>query len=165
MTNYFMKDGRRWYFDFILNMMKTEPEEKWDNLMEEKFGENERAMRYLNFLRSNTAQNTLKSKGFITFDTEIEVGVVGYDCSVLVGHARRAYTYGVITEEEAWKVINFASQLAKDTFSSWEDYGKSYILGFTLDIRDRKDGFLDETYQLTKQVMEKPNSPWNTINW
>ncbi|WP_291871562.1 DUF1266 domain-containing protein [Maribacter sp.] len=165
LTNYFMEDGRRWYFDFIYNMLKTEPEANWDNLMNQKFGKNERAERYLNSLKSGKAIGTLKSKGFITFDSELDKGVAAYDSSVLVGHARRAYTAELISEQQAWEVINFATQLAKDNFSSWDEFGKSYILGFTLDIRDRKDGFLEEMYHMYKQIQENPQSPWNTINW
>jgi hypothetical protein len=164
-ANYLMEDGRRWYFDFIYSMMNTAPEENWEELMNQKFGVNERAQRYLTFLKTNKAQGILKSKGLISFDSEIEVGVAAYDSSLLVGHARRAYTAGIINEEEAWKVIDFATQLAKENFSSWEDFGKSYILGFTLDIRDRKDGYLDEMYDLYAQTLENPNSPWNTIKW
>lgn len=165
LTNYFMKDGRRWYFDFIYNMMKNEPEINWDTLMNQKFGDNERAERYLNSLKSGKALNMLKSKGFIAFDSEIEKGIAAYDSSVLVGHARRAFTAELISEQEAWKVINFATKLAKENFSSWDEFAKSYILGFTLDIRDRKDGFLEEMYNMYAQVKENQSSPWNTINW
>ncbi len=164
-ANYLINDGRRLYFDFIYKMMNNEPEENWQNLMDQKFGENERANRYLNLLKTGKTQGTLKSKGFITFDSEMEKGVAAYDASLLVGHARRAFTAGIISEQEAWKVINFATQLAIDNFSSWEEFGKSYVLGFALDIRDRKDGFLDEMYHLYKQVLENPKSPWNTIDW
>lgn len=164
-ANYLMENGRRWYFDFIYNMMNTAPEEEWEELMNQKFGVNERAERYLNLLKTNTTQSTLKSKGIISFDSEIELGVAGYDASLLIGHARRAYTYDIISEEEAWKVINFATQLAKENFSSWEEFAKSYILGFSLDIRDRKDGYLEEMYNLYAQVLDNPNSPWNTIKW
>ncbi len=165
LTNYFMEDGRRWYFDFISNMIKTEPEENWGKLMDDKFGDNERAQRYLNLLKSGTALNSLKSNGFITFDSEMELGVAAYDASVLVGQARRAYTAGLISEDEAWKVIDFATQLAKDNFSSWDDFATSYAIGFALDIRDRKDGYIQEMNHMLKQVKESPNSPWNTINW
>ena len=165
LTNYFMEEGRRWYFDFIYKMINSEPEGNWENLMEQKFGNNERANRYLNLLSSGKALNSLKSKGFITFDSEIEIGVIAYDVSILVGQARRAYTAEIITEEEALKVIDFATQLARNTFSSWDEFATSYILGFTLDIRDRKDGYLEEMDDLFKQVKENPLSPWNTINW
>ncbi|MFT4661467.1 MAG: hypothetical protein ACI8XB_001744 [Patiriisocius sp.] len=165
MTNYFMEDGRRAYFDFIYDMTQNQPEESWDALMNQQFGSNDRANTYLNFIKSGKAVATLKEKGCITFDSEIEIGVAGYDASVLVGHARRAFTANVITEAEAWEVIDFATKLAKENFSSWEEFGKSYVLGFTLDIKDRKDGFQDETYHLYSQVVENPESPWNTINW
>ncbi len=165
LTNYFIEDGRRWYFDFIFNMIKNEPQENWDSMMYEKFGDNERAKRYFDLLKSGKALKKLKQNGFITFDSEIEKGVTAYDASILVGHARRAYSASLISKEEAWKVINFAMQLAKNDFSSWEEFGKSYILGFTLDIKDRKDGYHEEHYHMFKQVVENPESPWNNIEW
>lgn len=165
LTEYFMKDGRRWYFDFIYNMVKTEPKEKWEELMTSKFGNNERANRYLNQLSSGEAFNTLKQKGILTFDSEIELGVVGYDAAVLVGQARKAYTGNIISEEEAWKVINFAKELALEHFPSWEDFGKSFALGFALDMRADYHTYKEEVYHLYKQVLENPESPWNTLNW
>lgn len=165
LTKYFIEDGRRWYFDFIYNMIKNEPEEKWPELMAAKYGENERAERYLNLLSTQKAQGVIKGKGFITFDSEFDLGVAAYDASVLVGHARRAFTAKIISEQEAWEVINFAKELAIRNFSSWEEFGKSYVLGFTLDIRDRNDGFKEEMYHLYSQVLENPDSPWNTIQW
>lgn len=165
LTEYFMQDGRRWYFDFIYNMIKTEPKENWDALMNEKFGGNERANRYLRMLSSGEALTTLKSKGYIAFESEFDLGVAGYDASILVGQARRAFTAGLISEEEAWKVIEFATALARKHFTSWEEFGKSFILGFTLDIRDQKDGYLEDMYHLYGQVVNDSRSPWNTVAW
>lgn len=165
LTNYFMEDGRRWYFDFIFDMIKTKPESEWNTLMKEKFGDNNRAERYLNDLKSNQTINILKSNGFITFDSEIEIGVIGYDAAMLVGQARKAYTYELISEDEAWKVINFATQLAKNNFSSWEEFGKSFILGFTLDMGTADKTYVEEVRHLYKQILANPKSPWNTIQW
>ena len=166
LTNYFIADGRRWYFDFIYNMIQNAPEEKWDSLMIEKFGDNERAQRYFNQLKTGNALKLLKQKGFITFDSEIEKGGAAYDASILVGHARRAFTAGIITEQEAWKVIDQATEIAKNYFSSWEEFGKSHILGFTLDMRVKKNkAYTEEYYHIYKQVVENPNSPWHKIKW
>lgn len=165
LTNYFMEDGRRWYFNFIHNMIKTQPEATWEHLMNEKFGNNERALRYFNLLKSNTILNKLKQKGILTFDSELDLGVAGYDAAVLVGQARKAYTAQIITEDEAWKVINFASELARQHFSSWEDFGKSFAIGFDLDMREDYNSYKEEVFHIYKQVIENSNSPWNTINW
>lgn len=165
LTEYFMKDGRRWYFDFIQNMVQNEPEEKWAGLMDQKFGNNERAHRYLKLLSTGDALNTLKQKGILTFDSEMNLGVAGYDAAVLVGQARKAYTGNLISEEEAWKVINFAKELALQHFSSWEEFGKSFALGFALDMRADYHTYREEVFHIYRQVLEKPESPWNTINW
>lgn len=165
LTEYFMKDGRRWYFDFIFNMIKNQPEEKWEVLMKDYFGDNERAFNYLKVLKSNKVLNEVKQKGFITFDSEMDLGIAGYDAAILVGQARKAYTTGIITEEEAIKVINFARELALKHFSSWEEFGKSFILGFAFDQQHRERSYREEIYHLHQQVLESPKSPWNTINW
>lgn len=165
LTEYFMKDGRRWYFDFIYNMIKTEPEEKWNTLMTDYFGDNERAFRYLKSLKTDKTLNLLKQKGFFAFDSEMDLGIVGYDAATLVGHARKAYTANIITEEEALKVLKFARELALAHFSSWEQFGKSFILGFALDQSHADVSYREEVYHLYEQVLEHPESPWNTLNW
>lgn len=165
MTNYFMKDGRRGYYDYIYNMIKIQPEEKWDSLMTSYFGDNKRAHNYLKILKNNKVTNELKEKGLITFDSEMDMGIVAYDAAVLVGQARKAFTANLITEEDAWKVINFATQLAKENFSSWEEFGKSFIIGFAFDQQHRERSYREEVYHIYKQVLGNPVSPWNTIDW
>ncbi len=146
-------------------MLKTEPEANWENLMNQKFGENERAFRYFRLLKTNEVLNRLKQKGFITFDSEINKGIAAYDASILIGQARRAYSAHLISEEEAWKVINFATLLAKEHFSSWEEFSKSFILGFSLDTPDSSKAYREEVYHQFKQVLESEKSPWNQLNW
>ncbi len=165
MTKYFKSDGRRWYYDYIYNMMKTQPQEEWETLMNDYFGDNDRAFRYFKELKSNKALNQLKQHGIITFDSEMDLGIVGYDAAMLVGQARKAFTANLITEEEAWEVINFATQLAKEHFSSWKDFGKSFIIGFAFDQQHRERSYREEVYHIHKQVIENPMSPWNTISW
>ncbi|WP_192938312.1 MULTISPECIES: DUF1266 domain-containing protein [Flagellimonas] len=165
LTEYFMKDGRRWYFDFIYPMIQKEPKEQWERLMDEKFGNNERAHRYLEWLNNGEALGTLKQKGILTFDSELELGVAGYDAAVLVGQARKAYTGGLISEKDAWKVIHFAKELALRHFSSWEEFGKSFAIGFALDMKADYDSYKEQVYHIYKQVLENPNSPWNTMDW
>lgn len=96
---------------------------------------------------------------------ELKLGVAGYDAAVLVGQARKAYTGNLISEEEAWKVINFAKALALQHFSSWEDFGKSFALGFAIDMSANSNTYKEEVFHLYKQVLESPDSPWNTIKW
>lgn len=165
MAEYFMKDGRRSYYGYIYNMIKTQPSENWESLMNEHFGDNDRAFRYFKELKADKALNELKQHGIITFDSEMDLAITAYDAGTLVGQARKAYTANIITEEEAWKVINFAAQLAKENFSSWEEFGKSFIIGFAFDQQHRERSYREEVYHMYKQVVESSQSPWNTISW
>lgn len=165
LTNYFMNEGRRWYFDYIYDMIQHKPKAEWDSLMQEKFGNNERAQRYFKSLKSGKTLNKLKQKGILTFDSELDLGVAAYDAAVLVGQARKAYTAKIISEEEAWKVIAFAKDLALKHFSSWEAFGKSFAIGFDLDMRASYNDYKEEVFHLYTQVLEHPESPWNTIKW
>jgi len=165
MAEYFMKDGRRWYYDYIYNMIKTQPADNWETLMNDYFGANDRALRYFKELKAEKALNELKQHGIITFDKEMDLGILGYDAGTLVGQARKAYTANLITEAEAWKVINFASELALKHFSSWEEFGKSFIIGFAFDQQHREKSYRAEVYHLYKQTLENPLSPWNTKAW
>lgn len=165
LTDYFMKDGRRWYFNFINHMVQNVPEAEWEGLMEKKFGNNERADRYLRLLRNGGVLDILKQKGIMTFDSELELGVAGYDAAILVGQARKAFTANLISEKDAWKVINFAKELALQHFSSWEEFGKSFVLGFALDLYDSSSTYWEEVCHIYLQVQKSPDSPWNTIDW
>lgn len=168
MKDYFLEDGRRGYFDFIYSMIKNEPQEKWNEIMTKKYGQNDRAERYLKLLSpgKDNSMELLKHKGFIDFDSDVEKGILGYDVSMAIGQARRAYSADLISEKEAWEIINTATKMAQETFSSWKEYAKSHIIGFALDMGARNRGSYREMYyHLYKQVLENPNSPWNTIEW
>ena len=144
--------------------MKNQPKESWEEMMESYFGDNERAFHYLKVLKSNNVLNELKQNGLITFEDEMDLGIVGYDAALLVGHARKAYTTGIITEEEAFKVIKFARELTLSSLNSWEEFGKSFIIGFAFDQQHRERSYRKEVYHLYKQVLENPESPWNIIS-
>jgi len=57
------------------------------------------------------------------------LGVVGWDCGRLSFIARICHDAGYITEQDAWEYINEAYSIAKNTFTNWEDYSKSYVIG------------------------------------
>lgn len=161
-ANYFMEGGRRVYFDFIMQIMETQPEDQWDTLVEEKYGDNRHVQTMLKDLKSGVTKDRLKEKGIIIFDSEIELGIAAFDIAFLVEHAKFAYSSQYITEQEAWRVINFATELAREQFSSWEDFGKSQAIGISI---VTTDPYAEDMLNLIKQVIEDPESPWNTINW
>ena len=167
-TNYYFDDGRRAYFNFIYPLYKSAPREEWAAKMQEEYGDNDRAQRILTVFDKYKLVDFLKSEGIIEFDSDIELGSMGWDISNLVGQARRAYTVGLISEEEAWEIIGKATNMAKEKFNSWEEFGKSMIIGFSIDMFKRKDieaHYFEDCLRIYKLTMTDPKSPWNTISW
>lgn len=168
LTDYYFTDGRRAYFNFIYPLFKSVPREEWNTKMQEQFGDNERAQRILTVFDKHKIIDYWKSEGIIEFDSDVEIGSLGWDISNLIGQARRAFTAQLITEEEAWDIIGRATEMAKENFNSWEEFGKSMIIGFTIDMFKRKDieaHYLEDSVRIYKLTVTDPSSPWNTIEW
>jgi hypothetical protein len=91
--------------------------------------------------------------------------LVGWDFERAIYLCRAGYECGYISENEAWyRIMNYAQYL-QQTFDSWEDLGRNYIIGrkfwsykYTLD----SGQYFDDTFIL---LTEAPSSPWNTLDW
>lgn len=168
LTNYYFNEGRRTYFEVIYPIFKSVPREEWDAKMREHFQGNERAERILNSLDQHKMTDILKSHKIIEFDSDMEIGSMGWDICNLVGQARRAFTAQLISEAEAWEIIDRASKMAKENFNSWEEYGRSLSIGFALDMYKHPmygEEYFTDYLKSYKTIMTNPKSPWNTISW
>jgi len=105
----------------------------------------------------------LKDKGWIKHQDDVErYGVFGWDVGRLVFVARLCYEAKYISGQEAWDYIDAAYEQAQRTFNSWEELARSYVIGrFIWKGREANDG-VDDT---ARDLVEKPNSPWQQIQW
>ncbi|RZJ49063.1 MAG: DUF1266 domain-containing protein [Flavobacterium sp.] len=107
-------------------------------------------------------RNTLE----ITRDYKYEKGAYGWHygrCSWLIRHA---FYNEIITEEQAWNLLEDNAKYIKNKFDSWESFALSFMIGAQywkrntyneLAIREFKNNV---TYLLTSK-----NSPWSNVNW
>jgi len=168
LANHFLNDGRRGYFNTIYPIYKNEPKNNWKEKMDQAYpGGNDRAFKILDKFDKYQLIDDLKAKGIIEFDSDIEIGALGYDVAIAIGQARRAFTAELISEQEAWDIINIATDLAKEKFNSWEDFGRSHMIGYALDVYKLKGwaDYYEEYNHLYKSIKENTDSPWNTIEW
>lgn len=88
-------------------------------------------------------------------------GITG--CSWIIKHA---FYNNLIKEEEAWNLLKENGDLIKQSFTSWENFGLSYLVGSqywnrkTLNIASMKEAKSNITYLLSNK-----NSPWFNIDW
>ncbi len=160
----FFQRERVLQYEFIIFLIKNKPKSLWEQLFLEKFGDDDKAIKYYLNLSSGRLAQKLKKIGIISKKQDIPDNIIGYDCSVLVSLTKRAYSKGFISDEEAWSVLQQAADLARKNFNSWNEYAKSYITGFLLNMSPDFE-YEEEYLELFKQLLSNPRSPWKMIHW
>jgi hypothetical protein len=91
--------------------------------------------------------------------------LVGWDFERAIFLCRAGYECGYISENEAWyRIMNYA-QLLQQTFDSWEDLGRNYLIGREFWSYKHTSETGDEFNDTLMRLLEMPSSPWNTLDW
>lgn len=90
---------------------------------------------------------------------DLECGILAWDMGELISLSRIACETGYIDEETACEYIRFAGEQCRRTFSSWEEVGKSYLIGQAMIIDNREEA--DQMIQCFLLATESEESPWN----
>ena len=83
---------------------------------------------------------------------------IAWDLVRVVNLGRWAYLCGYISENEMWQTMQVAADTALEHFSSWEEYGWSFILGRGVWHGDPADS--ETAYEIIKLLLENGESPW-----
>lgn len=160
----FLANGRRGYFSFLYPLFKDVPRAEWSTRVSAEYGDAERPRAMLERLGAGVAEELVR-RGVLESEADMELGVLGWDASVLIGQARRAYTAGLITEDEAWDTIETARHMVCQTFGSWRDFGRSQVIGMALDSYRKNDTFFNDFIETYQQVAVDAESPWQRMRW
>nr|WP_199001336.1 DUF1266 domain-containing protein [Flavobacterium sp. ASV13] len=164
MLNYLKEKGYRFYHPTIYEAF-TSPEYKQEEIIISHFNSQEdldRAFSQLQNLKDTLQE--LKTNNILSQDSDIlKFGSAGWDCGRLVFLTRICFDAGYISEELAWTYIDSADVLAKNTFTNWNDYAKSYVLGRAMwgGAKSYNSGIIS----IAKYLQEEPNSPWKQLLW
>ncbi len=91
----------------------------------------------------------------------VRIGPDAWDAGRLVFMARVCNEHGYITNEVLWDYIEAADDIAHQTIRSWEDFGKSYIIGRCLWCGTAN--YFEVMADHAKELYTKEKSPWKTI--
>jgi hypothetical protein len=91
--------------------------------------------------------------------------LVGWDFARAIFLCRTGYECGYISENEAWyRIMNYAQYL-QQTFDSWEDLGRNYIIGRKFWSYQRTQASGGDFEDAFKILTETPSSPWKKLDW
>ena len=89
--------------------------------------------------------------------------VIAWDLVRLVNLGRWAYLCGYVNEDEMWQIMQVAADTALEHFSSWEEYGTSFIMGRGVWHGDPDDS--ETAYEIVSLLLEDDESPWKESNF
>lgn len=162
---YLRDKGFRYYLPAIYKSLIAKTEEEQESIMDEYFIEEEdhgKAFSQLHNLMDTMPE--LLQDGILQHEQDIlKYGMIGWDCGRLVFLTRLCYEAGIITETEAWGFIDAASELARITYTNWESYAKSYVLGRAM-WGGVHSGNRDVA-AIARYLLERGESPWRQLPW
>ena len=89
--------------------------------------------------------------------------VIAWDLVRLVNLGRWAYLCGYVSESEMWQIMQAAADTALEHFSSWEEYGMSFVMGRGVWHGDPDDS--ETAYEIVSLLLEDDESPWKKSNF
>ena len=101
----------------------------------------------------------LVKEGIVKDEAEFSrIGGIAFDATRLVAIARMCAESKYISEQEMWEYVDFADEQAHKSLTSWEDYGKSYVIGDCLWGADSYG--LSQSSKIIRKLINDPKSPW-----
>ncbi len=89
--------------------------------------------------------------------------VIAWDLVRVVNLGRWAYLCGYVDEDEMWQIMQVAADTALGHFSSWEEYGASFVMGRGVWHGDPDDS--ETAYEIVSLLLEDDESPWKESNF
>ena len=100
--------------------------------------------------------------GYCTAET-LPQTVIAWDLVRIANLGRWALHAGYLSEEEMWQVMQVAADTAREHFSSWEEYGRSFAFGRGVWHGDEED--CQTAWEIVTALLEEETSPWQQIPW
>ena len=100
--------------------------------------------------------------GYCTAET-LPQTVIAWDLVRIANLGRWALHAGYLSEEEMWQVMQVAADTAREHFSSWEEYGRSFAFGRGVWHGDEED--CQTAWEIVTTLLEEETSPWQQIPW
>lgn len=163
--DYLSQKGFRYYSPFVFKaFLLTDPQQQ-DNIFQQNMTSQEDYDKIVSqFENLQETYGELETCKVVMKKEDLECyGVVGWDAGRLCFISRACCEMGYITEDEAWKYIDIAYEMAHSSFSSWRDMAMSYVIGRSL--WGGKSAYNSVMKDTAEELLTDEKSPWKRYSW
>lgn len=107
------------------------------------------------------AENRLLSSWEVLTATDM----MGWDLGRAAYLVRLGVETKLITDEQAWEQLDAIYRLAAEHFSTWEEFGRSYIIGRSLWADDEEQRDVSGFCNAMQWLLKHPQSPWVKVTF
>ncbi len=129
--DYFKLAGSRRFFPFVVESLKLKDKQAIQQYLIQNLENEEDAIDCWGQVQNAfEAMPSMIKEGIIKDEADFaRIGPDAWDSGRLVFVARLCLEQKYITEADVWYYVDAADDIAHQSLTSWEDYGKSYIIG------------------------------------
>lgn len=161
--DYLRLSGTRRYFPQVVEALKLKNKQEIQQYLRDTFEDSEdinNCWEQIQF--AFESMDPLMKEHIISNEADFSrIGPDAWDAGRLVFIARLCREANYINDEQLWKYVDAADEIAHRTLTSWEDFGKSYIIGRCLWCG--ASNYFEVMAGHAKDMYTKPNSPWKTF--
>lgn len=153
-VRWLLEDGHHAEADEALAEIRTRG---FENISQEERFDEDRKMGDVCLIMENMLENGWYPQG------KIPESVIAWDLVRVVNLGRWAYLCGYVNADEMWQIMQVAADTAVEHFSSWEEYGLSFVMGRGVWHGDPDDS--ETAKEIVELLLENDESPWKQSYW
>lgn len=145
--------GHRYFYDILVDSIKTGVVPSTDD--KERMDEYSK-----NFHESKVLLKMQYKIG----QEEIDRGILAWDIGRFAYLVRCCFDAEIISEAEAWDLLNAVKEPVQGIYSNWKDYWNGFMLGRAMWNGVQASGF-EEISDEGDKFLDKDNGPFKTVPW
>ncbi len=168
--HYLENKGFRFYFEAVFKAYQTTDIQEQKAIITTSFNENTEEYKedvqkaYEQLINLQETWKELNQNHIISSVSELKkYNNIGWDCGRLVFLSRLCFDANYISENETWKYIDKAYELATNNFNTWEEFSKSYIIGRGMwgGTACANEGIM----AIAEELLKDEKSPWVQLSF
>jgi len=154
-------------FNLLTEIRSTNTPDQWEAVFAKKLrvdGTSEKDIEHLLGFMNLVKEIELRMHQDVLLGKDFVQSIDSYDLQRAINISRWAYQLSLLSDSEAWEIIEKAASLIKSKYQSYAESSVGYIMGRVI-FSGEIDEFYETQLECHRKLLSDPSSPWLTLPW